>query len=282
VLADAEGVDVAVTSPVLEGLRPASIAHLCAGDGPHGNAVAERLVSEVLRRRTWSVHRHVHLVRAFEEALVDGGIATALSIGCGAGLSELFLAARHPEIEFTLTDFDESRLAIGRARARDLDITNVSFGSLDLLADVGDQRYDWVSSIEVLEHIEDDRRAARNLVALADRWLWVLVPHCTPQELSDPEVIRRAWDKCEHHRPGYTFDTLGQVLGSRVDVRWMRTCYRRPGAMAFRSELGELSDDELILRRLELIATACDDLDGPFDAAGAGIEVLGRIQPMVW
>ncbi|MGZ4680921.1 MAG: class I SAM-dependent methyltransferase [Acidimicrobiales bacterium] len=270
--------DVIDTALSLEGLTAASVEQLCSGEGPHGSPAAKHLASEVMRRRTWALHRHVHLVRAFEEALVEGGIATALSIGCGAGLSELFLAARHPEIEFTLTDFDESRLAIGRQRAHDLSITNVSFGSLDLLADVGDDRYDWVSSIEVLEHIEDDGLAARNMLALSDRWFWVLVPHCEPWELVDPDRIRRAWDRCEHHRPGYTFDTLTDVIGPMADVRWMRTCYLEPSASELRQGMRAISDEALLAVRTELIGEACADLEGPFDAPGSGIEVLGRVR----
>lgn len=261
------------------GLAPSSVVQLCSGEGPLGNPAAKHLAGEILRRRTWALHRHVHLVRAFEEALIEGGITTALSIGCGAGLSELFLASRHPEIEFTLTDFDESRLAIGRKRALDLHLENVSFGSLDLLSEVGDERYDWVSSIEVLEHIEDDRLAGHNMLALSDGWFWVLVPHCAAWALTDEYQIQRAWDHCHHHRPGYTFDTLTEVIGPRADIRWMRTCYLEPAGQEIRQALKAISDEGLMAVRAELIREVCADLEGPFDAPGSGVEVFGRVRP---
>jgi len=258
-------------------IRTSAIARLCAGHGPHGGPVAVRLVEEVLVRRTWAIHRHVHLVRAFEEAMVGGGIATALSIGCGAGLSELFLASQHPEIQFHLTDFDQCLLDIGRQRAADLDIANVTFGSLDLLASVGPERYDWVSSIEVLEHIEDDTRAAHNLVELTDRWFWILVPQCSTFDLTSPRRIARAWEQCGHHRPGYTPVTLEDAIGGTADVQWMRSCYLQPEAGALRERMQHLSNEEIIEQQGDLIDEACVDLYGPDTAHGDGIEVLGRV-----
>jgi hypothetical protein len=250
------------------------VAQRCAGN----SETTTRLVNEVLARRTWALHRHVHLVRAFDEAFAAGPIATALSIGCGAGLSELFLAASYPDVHFTLTDFDESRLAIGRRRVQDLHIKNVSFGSLDLLGDIGEERYDWVSSIEVLEHIQDDATAARNLVALSRDWFWVLVPGCSDEDLRNERLIRRVWENCEHYRPGYTADTLTGVLDGDIDVVWVRPCYRDPAALNLRQRMKEATNQELVEDRTALVQAACEDLDGPADAVARGIEVLGRVR----
>ena len=254
----------------------AELVRMCAGDDPLSGIGARRLVNEVLSRGNWALHRHVHLVRAFETALVGGGITTALSVGCGAGLSELFLAIRHPEIAFHLTDFDESRLDIGRRRVQDLEIGNVTFGSLDLLGEPDGRRYDWVSSIEVLEHIEDDHPAARHLQELSSAWWWILVPHCTPADLTNPGRIRRAWEKCGHYRPGYTSETLRHVLGDDAEIDWLRTCYHEPAATSLRNRIKEAEREVLIADRVTFVAEACLDLDGPVDAPGGGIEVLGR------
>jgi len=254
-----------------------AIVQQCLGDGT-SKAPTRYLVDEVLLRRNWSLHRHVHLVRAFEQALTMGGIDTALSIGCGAGLSELFLAARHPDISFRLTDFDEHRLDIGRARCRDLHIDNVTFGSVDLLEDVeGGDRYDWVSSIEVLEHIDDDGVAARHQVELSDRWFWILVPQCSADDLADRRKIQRAWEHCGHHRPGYTAETLVDAIGADVEIEWLRSCYLMPSASSLRGEMKETPDQDLLLHRTELVEAACADLECPAAVPGDGIEVLGRV-----
>jgi SAM-dependent methyltransferase len=257
--------------------RAASIVDVCAGNDPEGGPAARRLVAEVLLRRSWALHRHVHLVRAFEEAHRAQPIERALSVGCGAGLSELFLAARHPAIRFHLTDLDPTRLDIGRQRARDLDLRNVSFGSLDLLEQAEPNRYDWVSSIEVLEHIEDDGCATANLLAHSSCWFWLLVPQVTAADLVDPARIAKAWDVLGHHRPGYTRDSLIATLGPNVGIEWMRTCYRRRSGPLLRNRLRDASDAEIARDRDELVALACVDLDGADDGPGAAVEVLGRV-----
>lgn len=218
----------------------------------------------------------MHLVRAFEEAHRVTPIERALSVGCGAGLSELFLAARHPATTFHLTDLDGSRLEIGSRRARDLSLRNVTFGSLDLLDEVGGDRYQWVSSIEVLEHIEDDRRATANLLAHTSRWFWLLVPQVTAADLVDPTRVAKAWDVLGHHRPGYTRDSLVAAVGATARIEWMRTCYRRRTAPLLRNRLRDATDAEIARDRDELVALACVDLEGPADGPGAAIEVLGR------
>jgi SAM-dependent methyltransferase len=233
------------------------------------------LLTEILRRRNWSLHRHAHLVCAFEEIHAEEPVGSVVSVGCGAGLSELFLAARHPDVAFTLTDFDPSRLTGARARAEALDLTNVSFGALDLLAPPDGETYDLVTSIEVLEHIDDDRLAARHLSQLTNNHLWVLVPFCRDSVLTNEASCRQAWEKFEHYRPGYTFDTLTSLF-DELDTRWMRNCYHPP-ALEVRQSLGQASDDELRRDRDQLVRSAVADVgDDRPDQAAAGIEVRAR------
>ena len=73
------------------------------------SGMSAALVRGVLRRRRWSLHRHLHLVAAFEEARALAPIRSVLAVGCGAGLSELYLAATHPDVDFTLTDYDDEQ-----------------------------------------------------------------------------------------------------------------------------------------------------------------------------
>jgi SAM-dependent methyltransferase len=241
---------------------------------------AGRLLVEILRRRTWSLHRHVHLVAAFEQVHAETPLSSVVSVGCGAGLSELFLAARHPEVRFTLTDFDASRLEGAEARMTALELSNVSFETLDLLAEPSGPTYDLVTSIEVLEHIDDDGLAARHLARLTHDHLWILVPFCRESALTNPASLQRAWEKFEHHRPGYTFETLGRLVEGS-DVRWMRNCYRPPDALTLRQRLSQATDDELRRDRDELIRSALEDVgdDHRQDKSG-GIEVLARRRPV--
>lgn len=252
---------------------------------PRRARVAAALVRDVAAHPTWSVHRHVHLVAAFDEARGLVPVTSVLAVGCGLGLSELFLAVCHPGIHVTLTDVDPARLRLARRTARAHGITNVSFRALDLLGDRGPDRFDLVTGIEVLEHIDDDERAARHLRGVARHLVYQLVPACTPAALVDPVRIRRERERHEHVRPGYTPETLRALFGGAAPV-WVRHCYRPPEAPALRARLAEMSRRQRRSLATELLAAAVSDVraDRPGEGAGAGagIEILvaaGELPP---
>jgi SAM-dependent methyltransferase len=60
-------------------------------------------------------------------------------------------------------DIDQERVDHCRAAARALEIDNVKFDRLDLLDLESSGQYNLISSTDVLEHIEDDRRALANM-----------------------------------------------------------------------------------------------------------------------
>jgi SAM-dependent methyltransferase len=244
--------------------------------------VVEKLGSRIARRRRWALHRHVHLVAAFEHARSVAPVRTFLGAGCGAGASELFLAATNPDVVFTLADFDASRLAIARDVSEAFGLTNVRYRTLDLLDEPDGERFDFVSSIEVLEHIADDRTAARNLLAHSGAFAYVLVPHCDEDELVNPLLCAMVWRNHEHHRPGYTRRTFADLFdGSEVLVA--RNCYFMPEGEAFRRRLVSTDDDDIIRRWPALMAEAADDIRDRFVDDGArgarGIEALVRVSP---
>ena len=246
--------------------------------------VAFRVLRRVVNRRNWAVHRHVHLVAALETALAVESIDTVLSVGCGSGLTELFLAVSHPEVHFTLAELDLGRFAWTRQMADAWAIDNVTFATHDLLAPSAGPLADFVASIEVLEHIEDDQTAARNLVACARRFLYLLVPYCSAAELGNPGLAARMWERHEHHRVGYTRATFDALLGDHerlID----RNCYLLPEAIELRARLGAMSDDEVAAARNELVRAAADDVQNRLVEGGSkeaqGIEALLRLDGLV-
>jgi len=264
---------------------PAGLDHerlvTLATAGSGDQRVAARILKRLARRRTWALHRHVHLVAAFETALAEGPVETMLSVGAGSGLSELYLAASHPEVQFTLTELDEARMAWAREMSTCWEMENVSYAVQDLLAPCEtDPAADFVASIEVLEHIDDDETAARNLIACSRRFVFALVPYCSAAELDDPRRARRAWSAHGHHRVGYTHETFAAVLGDHERLM-LRNCYFNPEAAALRARLSEMSDEEAVEARLELTREAADDVQDRVVAGGTeqaqGIEALLRI-----
>ena len=213
----------------------------------------------IVRRRKWALHRHVHLVDAFYTAHDAQPVTRMLAIGAGSGLSELFLAVTNPTLHIELTDVDMAPLDANRQMAEQLGITNVSYNTLDLLRPREVERYDFVSAIEVLEHIEDDDTAAKNLVDHAAHHAHILVPYCNDEELNDPRRRQREWERNEHFRPGYPQERFDAILGD-APRRVVRNCYLTPEATDFRAQVTELPDEQLTAQRLELTARALGDL----------------------
>ncbi len=242
-------------------------------------AATDALVQLVLRRGHWSLHRHVHLVAAFEQVADQVSVRRLLSIGSGAALTELYLAATHPDLAVTISDVDADNLGRARRRARGLGLANVRVEHLDLLdpRSATVEPADLVVGIEVLEHIEDDRRAAARISALSRSHVYQLVPHCTEAELADPEVRDRAWRRHQHHRPGYTGAGLAALFAtSRPE--WIRTCYLEPEATALRQSIETLSPLARVAQHHRLVAAACADVGAPAGTrSAAAIEILTRV-----
>lgn len=239
-------------------LLPAELASRALGEGfgldRRRRAAVAVILDKILRRRRWALHRHVHLVAAFEEASAHEPVGTMLAVGAGLGLTELYLAATHPEVEVVLSDHDPERLQSARRLAWRYRITNASFLTLDLLAPAPALagRFDLVTGVEVLEHIEDDHLAFAHVAAMSRRHVFQLVPACTEAALVDPRVRARVWKNQQHHRPGYTERTLAELFAP-VAQCWMRPCYLEPQASALRAEMTAATDAELVDDRRRLV-----------------------------
>lgn len=111
----------------------------------------ESLYHEFFRveeRHWWFVGRQ-RIVLGLLAASGSGGDAqTLLDIGCGTGA---FLKAASERYEAWGTD--SSPLAIEYARKRSL--TKLHCGTLEDLP-FGDRRFDWVTLLDVIEHVDDD------------------------------------------------------------------------------------------------------------------------------
>jgi SAM-dependent methyltransferase len=238
-------------------------------------SVAADIEARILWRRKWAVHRYVHLTAAFDEVSRRGPVGSMLAVGCGMGLAELHLAACHPEVSFTLTDINPARIDHIRQAIAKYELPNVATHPLDVLAEPGDERYDLVTSIEMLEHLDADGQAAAHLAARANRFVWTLVPACRPEHLDDPEKTQDLFERLGHVRPGYTPDTLPNLFPS-LHVEWIRHAYYAPDAHNLRRLLMAGSDEELLEHRQRIFEFAAADVRDELwpDGGAAGIEIL--------
>lgn len=153
----------AATPPPTEDRAPA--AQRGSGDAPGGKRWRP-LPRYILRKR--------NVLRAVRDRLDT--IDDFLDVGCGAGdlacsLAELGLQGR-------ALDFSGDAIAIAEnmRQKRGIDSTQLRFEHSDATLAELRGRHDLVLSMEVLEHIEDDRAAFEDLVRLSDRYLMISVP----------------------------------------------------------------------------------------------------------
>jgi hypothetical protein len=130
-------------------------------------------------------------------------------------------------------------------------------------------RADLVCSVEVLEHIEDDERAAAGMRE-AGRRVFCLVPFADAATNADPERRRKAWERHEHFVVGYDAQTLSARFGGPIV---MRGCYWSDAGAVLRRQLTDSTDDAIRARAPALFELAQSDLRdavpvGPEDASG--------------
>lgn len=116
-------------------------------------------------QRLGPVHRHIRedIVRRVGAL----GVETILDVGCGSGEN---LAALADAGRFRLAGVDVSREGIEMARRR---IPSAHLSLLDVEREALPDRFDLVTSIQVLEHIEDDAAALTNMAKMSRRYVFI-------------------------------------------------------------------------------------------------------------
>ena len=155
--------------------------------------------SEVERRHWWFIGRRRILSRlldALSPPLSPG--ARILDVGCGTGANGPVLAARGRFV----VGLDASPIPLGLVGRGH----HVRLRGDALCLPFADQSFDLVVALDVLEHLADDRAAARELrrVLRPDGTLVVFVP-----------ALRLLWglqDDVSHHRRRYGRNELREVL----------------------------------------------------------------------
>jgi hypothetical protein len=225
----------------------------------------------LLLGRTWRYLRYLHLREAMRLA---PDFETVISIGAGRGLAELALAIEFPGRHFRVTDIKTARTPnFGQAErmAKTMGVRNIEFDVFDILHPDG-SRADFICSTEVLEHIEDDRLAAANMMAMSDKAVFCLVPFADERAKNDPARIRRCWEKFEHYRPGYTAADLRDLFPS---TKVVRGCYWSDAGAAFRSKITSLRDEEIELSLVNEAQVDVRAMEPETFPAAAGIWCLG-------
>jgi len=148
----------------------------------------------------------------FRAAVADGEPrGRVLNAGCGEGLFSGFLESFAAVTEIVEMDIDPPRVSESRADPRHTDVT----GSVTQIP-LADASVDWLLCTEVIEHVQDDARAARELARVLVAGGEALISVPTPPAPEDPM----------HVREGYTLDQLRTLLaGAGLEVISHQYCF---------------------------------------------------------
>lgn len=135
-----------------------------------------------------------------------------LDAGSGPGVISFGLGRRFPKADVLGVDTREEAVTISNYIAGKIKAGNVSFKTVRVEDLDQDNRFDLVVCVDILEHIEDDIHAVKQLYRLVSPD-GVMVLHI-------PSLYRRypVWKKClnfdvpTHVRPGYDMDEIKEKV----------------------------------------------------------------------
>lgn len=191
---------------------------------------------EMESRHWWFRARREIILGVLDRLAPEG--SRLLDVGCGTGF---FLERAHRR--YLTAGVDPSPIAM--AMCADRALTGVCPGSATDLSSVGDDRFDLVTLLDVLEHVEDDVRALRSAASVLKPGGHVVVT------VPAFQFLWTAHDDLNHHWRRYTRRRLRTALeegGFHVEQLTYFNCYLFPLAFVerlakrlLRLDTGELS-----------------------------------------
>ncbi len=184
----------------------------------------------VMFLRTWYVKRAVRELLAKKKEIFN-----LFDAGSGFGQYSYFIAKNFPTVSIHAIDVKEDYIEDCKRFFRQIGITNVHFGVEDLTVPTHTDRFDFILSVDVMEHIADDVQVFKNFYS-ALRYGGRLLIH-TPSNLGGSDVHREG-DKSfveEHARDGYSVEDITTKLKSAgFTILYAKYSYGPVGTLAWR------------------------------------------------
>lgn len=186
---------------------------------------------DLLLLRAWHVHKEV---RSWEKS--HKGHAEVLDAGAGFGQYTYWLNSRNPSWNILAVDVKEEQVAdcnyffhkIGSG-------SNVKFSVEDLTKFTVPGKFDLAMSVDVMEHIEDDRGVFKNICESLKPGGMLVISTPSDQGGSDVHGDDESSFIEEHVRDGYNIEEIKEKIlsagFSKVEARYS---YGSPGKISWR------------------------------------------------
>ncbi len=153
-----------------------------------------------------------------------------LDAGCGTGVLSFDLAQKFPEARIVSIDLDSKLIQRTKIVIAKRKIKNVNFDFKDILHLDKTELFNLIMFIDLLEHIEDDVKAIRNMSNSMKKG-GILILH-VPQKFQRHPVRSMEW-KGHHVREGYTIQEIVKLLeGENLQISKIWNTFGVYGAIA--------------------------------------------------
>jgi len=184
----------------------------------------------VMFLRTWYVKRAIKQLLSGKKSSFE-----LFDAGSGFGQYSYFLANTFPKVNIHAIDVKQDYIEDCKQFFASININNVHFGVEDLTVPTHTNRFDFILSVDVMEHIEDDVQVFKNFYAAMHSGGKLLIH--TPSNLGGSDVHQEG-DKSfveEHARDGYAVEDIRTKLeNAGFNVLYTKYSYGRFGTIAWR------------------------------------------------
>ncbi len=205
-----------------------------------GNVISRRPVLrkifyrllDILLLRAWHIHQ---AIRMFSQSITNGKTIHVLDAGSGFGQYSWYMARKHPQWDITAIDIKEEEVMACNHFFGQTDKKNVRFVVGDLRKLPGNECYDLILSVDVMEHIEEDELVFSNFYRLLKPGGLLLIS--TPSDKGGSDVQNGSDHSFidEHVRDGYNIQEIQNKLSmSGFQHTTAKYSYGTPGSVAWR------------------------------------------------
>ena len=185
---------------------------------------------DLLLLRAWHIHSEIKIW-----AKNKGNDIAVLDAGSGFGQYTYYLSSFNKNWNIAAIDVKEEQVADCNRFFKEINRNKVQFHVGDLVKYTSENSYDLVLSVDVMEHIEEDRQVFCNFLASMKNGGMLLIS--TPSDQGGSDVHEHSDESFveEHVRDGYNIEEIKEKLMtagfSRVEAKY---AYGTPGKISWR------------------------------------------------